>query len=106
MAFVISEDRTLDVVPLLRPRLAQKQIEAAVTEISTATLDNYHKPRLFLDEHRFYLNAGQCRLVNKALDRIESEPTEVGRIVIITARFEPHPAFNESYLKDEAASSG
>lgn len=102
MAFVISEDRTLDVIPLLRPRLARRQIENAVAGISTATFDNYHKFRSFLDENRFYLSAEQCRTVNEALDRIESEPTEVGRIVFITKRFESHPAFNESYLMDQA----
>lgn len=106
MAFVISEDRTLDVVPLLRPRVNKARIAEAVELIRQATLDNYHKPRSFLDEHRFYLDADQCRMVNESLDRIESEPTEVGRIVIITQRFVPHPAFNESYLKDGFANIG
>lgn len=99
MAFVISEDRTLDVVPLLRPRVDRTRIEAAVTAIGTATLENYHKPRAFLDDHRFYLNEEQCRIVNEALDRIENEPRELGRIVIVTERFIPHPAMNASYLK-------
>lgn len=99
MAFVISEDRTLDIVPLLRQRIERARIEAAVTMIGTATLENYHKPRAFLNDHRFYLNEEQCRVVNEALDRIESEPREVGRIVIVTERFSPHPAMNDSYLK-------
>lgn len=101
MAFVISEDRTLDVVPLLRPRMERAPIEEAVAAIASATLDNYHKPRSFLDDHRFYLNAEQCRVVNEALDRIEGEPRDVGQIVIVTRRFEPDPAMNESYLKDD-----
>jgi hypothetical protein len=100
MAFVISEDRTLDVVPLLRPRIDRVRIEAAVAALGTATLENYHKPRAFLDDLRFYLNEEQCQIVNEALDRIESEPREVGRIVIVTERFTPHPAMNVSYLKD------
>jgi hypothetical protein len=103
MAFVISEDRTLDVVPLLRPRLERNRIAAAVSEIEKATLDNYHKARSFLSEHRFYLNAEQCRVVNEALDRIESEPREVGQILLVTQRFEPHPAMNEAYLKEDSA---
>lgn len=106
MAFVISEDRTLDVVPLLRPRVEKTRITEALEAIRQATLDNYHHPRSFLDEHRFYLNADQCRIVNEALDRIENEPTEVGQIVLITPRFEPHPAFNDGYLEDAAASRG
>ncbi len=105
MAFVISEDRTLDVVPLLRPRLERGRIFAAVAEIEKATLETYHKARSFLDEHRFYLNAEQCRIINEALDRIESEPREVGRILLVTRRFEPHPAMNDGYLKEEVTSS-
>lgn len=99
MAFVISEDRTLDVVPLLRPRVDRTKIEAAVTAIGSATPKNYHKPRSFLDDHRFYLDEEQCRRVNEALDRIESDSRELGRIVIVTERFTPHPAMNASYLK-------
>lgn len=101
MAFVISEDRTLDVIPLHRPRLARSKIKEAVAEIAAATLDTFHKARSFLNENRFYLDADQCRIVNEALDRIESEPTEVGRIRFDTHRFEPHPAFDSSYLADD-----
>jgi hypothetical protein len=105
MAFVISEDRTLDVVPLLRPSVARARIADAVEQLRCATLDNCHKSRSFLDDHRFYLNAEQCRVVNEALDRIESEPTDVGRLVFTTSRFEPHPAFNETYLDNGDAST-
>ncbi|WP_308721322.1 diadenylate cyclase [Komagataeibacter xylinus] len=105
MAFVISEDRTLDVIPLHRPRVLRSRIEAAVAEIASATFNTFHKARSFLDEHRFYLDAEQCRIVNEALDRIENEPAEVGRIIIQTRRFEPHPAFDATYLlADDAVS--
>ena len=106
MAFVISDDRTLDVVPLSRPRVEKARIAEAVEAIRRATLDNYHKPRSFLDEHRFYLDSDRCRIVNEALDRIEGKPTEVGGLIFQTLRFEPHPAFNDSYLNDAAASGG
>lgn len=100
MAFVISEDRTLDVVPLLRPSVERSNIEQAVAGIATATKLTYYKFRAFLDDHRFYLNEEQCLTVNEALDRIEAEPTEMGKITIVTPRFKPHLAFNESYLKN------
>jgi hypothetical protein len=105
MAFVISEDRTLDVIPLHRPRVPRSRIEAAVAEIASATVDTFHKARSFLDEHRFYLDAEQCRIVNDALDRIENEPAEVGRIMFQTQRFEPHPAFDATYLSADDAVS-
>lgn len=100
MAFVISEDRTLDVIPLLRERVDRNLVEQAVAAISTATIDDYHKVRSFLAAHRFYVGAQQCSIVNKALDRIEGELREAGRIVLITPRFEPHPAMNDSYFID------
>lgn len=100
MAFVISEDRTLDVVPLLRPTVERRKIEQAVAGIASATRPTYNKFRVFLDDHRFYLNEEQCLTVNEALDRIEAEPTEMGKITIVTPRFKPHPAFDESYLKN------
>ena len=101
MAFVISEDRTLDVIPLLRPRVSRAAIQAAVEAISTATIEDFHDARNFLEKHRFYLDEAQCRIVNEALDRIENIPTEVGQILFETQRFEPHPAMNDSYLKDD-----
>jgi hypothetical protein len=99
MAFVVSEDRTVDVLPLLRPQMERDHLRDAVTKIANATLDDYHEARNFLDKKRFYLNAEQCILINEALDRIESEPREVGQIVILTPRFTPDPAMNDSFLK-------
>lgn len=98
MAFVVSEDRSVDVLPLLRPRVDRGLIAEAVAELATATHANFHAARSFLRRHRFYLNAEQCRVVNEALDRIENEPSEVGEILLLTPRFEPHPAFDETYL--------
>lgn len=100
LAVVVSDDRTVDVIPVLRPRIPRDAIAAAVEALEAATLDDYHKPRSWLDEHRFYLDADQCSRVNAALDRIENLPKDVGRIVIITERFQPHPAMNDSYFID------
>lgn len=100
MAFVVSEDRTVDIIPMLRPRISRNLIQEAVAQISNGTRESYFQARSFLDRHRFYLDADQCRIVNEALDRIEAEKTEVGEIKILTSRFEPHPAFDQSYLTD------
>lgn len=101
MAFVISEDRTLDVIPLLRPRVSRAAIQAAVEAISAATIEDFHDARNFLEKRRFYLDEAQCQIVNEALDRIENGPREVGQIILETPRFEAHPAMNDSYLKDD-----
>lgn len=59
MAIVVSDDRTVGVLPLLRPRVPRAEIEGALSDFSGATLENYHASRSFLDKHRLYLSAGQ-----------------------------------------------
>ena len=98
MAIVVSEDRTVDVLPLLRPRVPQADIERALSEFSVATLENYHATRSFLDKHRFYLSAEQCERANQALTRLDHLPKELGQIYIGTPHFTPHPEMNEGYL--------
>ncbi|MGF7152174.1 hypothetical protein FHS96_005843 [Sphingomonas zeicaulis] len=85
--------------------LPRSRIEAAVAEIASATLDTFHKARSFLDEHQFYPDAEQCRIVNEALNRIENEPAEVGQIIFQTQCIEPHPAFDATYLSADDAVS-
>lgn len=98
LAIVVSDDHIVDIIPLLRPRIARREIEVAISALEAATLDNYHQSRNWLDEYRFYLNDSECSRVNTALDRIENLPKDVGRIVIITERFKPNPVMNESYF--------
>lgn len=101
LAIVVSDDHTVDILPLLRPRIARQWIDEAISALESATLDDYHKPRNWLDENRFYLNESECIRVNAALDRIESLPKEVGSMVIITTRFEPNPEMCEKYFFPE-----
>lgn len=99
MAVVVSDDATLDIVPLLRPRVEAAAIERALTAYETATRDNYHLPRLFLDEHRFYLNPEQCDRANAAIMRLDAMPRELRVIYLGLDPFVPHPDMNESYLR-------
>jgi hypothetical protein len=98
MAIVYSDDRTLDVIPLLRPRVARAKIAAAVAELEAATTDTYHRARYFLDTHRFYLSPEQCAIANAAMKRIYATPAEVGEIRLSLRPFEPDPAMDDSYL--------
>lgn len=99
MAIVISDDATLDIVPLLRPRVEAALIERNLAAYETASLKNYYLPRLFLENHRFYLDAAQCERANAAIRRLDAMPREVGLIYIGLSTFEPNPEMNESYLK-------
>ncbi len=100
LAFIVSDDQTSDVVPLLRPRVSNAAIEEAIVALEAATLENYHGPRMFVRDHAFYLDAGRCDRVNAALARIRELPRELGRIVIIDQDLLPDPGFNPSYLTD------
>lgn len=100
LAIVVSDDRTVDIIPPLR-RLASRQvIERHVAVFESATLDNYHDSRNWLDGHRFYINADQCKRINAAIERLDNLPKEVGLIYLGTEKFEVHPEMDESYLID------
>jgi hypothetical protein len=101
LAVVFSDDRTFDIIPLLRPQIDRNEVGKRVNELEEATLENYHMPRLWLDEHRFYVSLEESERVNRALNRIENLPSEMGQMVIITARFKPDPEFNETYFLPE-----
>jgi hypothetical protein len=98
LAIVVSDDHTVDVLPLHRARISAKKLEDVVEQLERSTGDDYHKPRLYLSDHRFYLNQMLCDRVNRAIERIEAEPLELGEIRLSTAAFTPNPAFDESYL--------
>jgi hypothetical protein len=98
MAIVVSEDHTVDLIPLMPPQIKWADLESNISKLERATLDDYHKPRSWVDNHRFYLNASQCTRVNLALDRIEALPRDVGEILITTRRFEPDDQLDDSFL--------
>ena len=98
LAIVVSDDRTVDVLPLLRAQLRRSDVEKNVAALNLATLENYHAPRSWLDAHRFYLSGPQCATANQALDRIENLPTVMRQIVILTRRFVPDAEMNDSYF--------
>lgn len=98
LAIVVSDDKTVDVFPLLRPRIERAKITQAIEQLEQASEDNYYKPRNWLDEHRFYLNAEQCNRINAQLYRIDNLPREDFEIRFVGNNFEPHPDMDESYL--------
>lgn len=100
LAIVVSDDRTIDIIPMLRPLVSRSMIEQHVTRLENATIENFHDPRNWLDKHRFYLSLDQCSRVNNSLERLDNLPKVFGRIYFSTERFEVHPEMNESYLTD------
>lgn len=98
LAIVVSDDRTVDMIPMLRPRINRNEIIQVIDALELATTDNYHKPQNWLDEHRFYLDADMCERANNALQRVADIPNELFKIRWFTNRFEPHPEMNEGYF--------
>ena len=98
LAVIVSDDKTVDIVPRLRPRISLSEIEYNISLLEHATLEDLNQPRNWIDDHRFYFNEKQCVRVNDALDKIESSKSEVGQIRFITERLIPNKDMNSSYL--------
>ncbi|MDX4551730.1 hypothetical protein SGX74_17345 [Klebsiella pneumoniae] len=100
LAIVVSDDRTVDIIPQIKRLCSRSKIEQCVVTLEAATLDNYHDSRNWLNDHRFYINAEQCARINAVLDKLDAVPKEVGLIYFETKRFEVDPEMDESYLID------
>ena len=101
LAAVVSDDRTVDVIPVLRPRIRRNLVEEYVANLEASTVDNYHAAIGWLDKHRFYLDPSQCERVNAAQRRLDSEPREGGEIRVWRAAFEPDPQCTPDYFEPE-----
>ena len=101
MAIVFSDDRTVDIVPLLNPQIKKSEIEKHIVALEGATNDTYHAFQNWLDKHRFYLNEKQCDRINKALERLEHLPQRVGELRWIVSPFEPNCQLDDSYLLND-----
>ena len=98
LAIVVSDDRTVDIIPPLRRLVSRELLERHIATLEAAR--NYHDSRNWLDNHRFYINAEQCERVNIAMVKLDAHPREVGRIYLGTVTFEAHPEVDDSYLCD------
>lgn len=101
ICMVVSEDGHVDVLPRLRPQVGRSEIESRITLLRTQNIDNYHKTLNWLSDHRFYLKADECTIINTELARIRSVPMEVGELRIDIPPFTPHPGMNDSYYLPE-----
>lgn len=101
LAVVVSDDRTVDVIPILRPRARRMTVEEYVAKLEASTRDNYHPVISWLDEHRFYLDEAQCARVNAEMTRLNSEPRDVGEIRILREEFRPDPRCTADYFEPD-----
>jgi hypothetical protein len=101
LAMVFSDDRTVDIVPLLKPQIKKSEVEKYIAALENTSNDTYHASQNWLDNHRFYLNEKQCNRINKALKRLEALPQHVGEIRWIVSAFEPNSQLDESYFLND-----
>lgn len=98
LAFVVSDDQTLDIIPLLRIRMSQTKLEAAVQALEVATVNDFHQTRNFLFDHQFYLSEDQCARINVAMERLDELAMKDGQIVLKRGPFVPHPMMTNEYF--------
>ena len=103
LAVIVSDDRMVDVIPILRQRIKRSELAQAISRLETANSDNYHSVANWLKEHRFYLDQQQCSRINSSLKRIHDEPMEVGEIRLHWPEFTPDPDMDDSYFEGENA---
>ena len=99
----VSDDQTVDVIPVLPPRIKRSALGKAIAELETATADDYHSAITWLNRHKFYLNQEQCRRINAAIARIQKEPLEVAELRRVWKEFSPDPSLSDSYFESEDA---
>lgn len=95
MAIVISDDRTVDIVPLLEPQIRKSEIDKFIEEFECASVDTYHAAQNWLDKHRFYLGEKECLRINAVRSRLDKLPREVGEIRYIAPEFRANPDISE-----------
>ncbi len=101
LAVVVSDDHTVDVIPVLPLRIKRSDIDSAIEKLESATRHTCHPAINWLNHHRFYLNQEQCDQVNTTLKRIKSELLEAGEITMDWKLFSPHPDLDDSYFENE-----
>lgn len=98
LAIVISDDHTVDITPLLRLQIKSTDIELNISLLEKATLDNFHKPRSWIDDNRFYFNDEQCKRANLAIKRIDNLPRDDFEIHFTIQHLSPDPLMDDSYI--------
>lgn len=100
LAIVVSDDRTVDIFPRIRPRQSRNELAAQIAAFQTSTVDNYHGPMNWLSSRRFYLDEQQCAAINATLKRLDEVPREVNELRYVREPFLVSSEFDQSYLTD------
>ena len=103
MCIVISDDGYVNMMPAFRPQVRRSVVSKYIRLLKTQNIDSYQKSMNWLNDHRFYLTADECSVINNQLARIEQVPMEPYEIRLPIPKFTPDPAMDDSYYLPEQA---
>lgn len=102
---IVSEDGDVTLLPKLRSRVHQGEIEKAIRHLLESAHESPLRPRVYaealsaVEEFDFYLSQEQCDVVNEVVTQIEKVLDDEGRqIKFMRLPFRPHTAMNELYF--------
>jgi hypothetical protein len=98
LAIVVSEDRTVDLVPLLRPQISKHELEERIRAFEKASTDDYHADQSWLNARRFYIREPEAKRINSVLAALNALPREVGEIRYLVEPFQASSDADDSYF--------
>lgn len=104
---VVSDDGTLDLVPLLHPRLTRRQVDEVVQRfIDVASADEvdgelFARSYAAVRAWAFYLDAAQCDAINELFEAEQDRRFGSGGLRVMQAGLEPNPGLDDSYFIEE-----
>ena len=102
-----SSDGDITILPVLRPRRRQGDIETLVQRYETACSARPPRQQAIstaeqrINDVRFYLSAGQCTRINNARADLNAWRRANGEIQHITPDLTPDPGMNDSYWQPD-----
>jgi hypothetical protein len=100
LCVVVSEDGHVTMVPTLHPKIRHRELQRHIQLLQASGVETSYKVQLWLDKHRFYLNAEECEAVNRELARLEAAPQVDGERRFLVKRFTADVRMDASYYLD------
>lgn len=105
---VVSDDGTIDLVPLLRRRVTRRQVSEVVQRFVDVASADEVEGELFARSYdavrasAFYLDGRQCEVVNELYAAEQDRRFTSGGLRVMQARLEPNSQLDDSYFIDES----
>lgn len=107
VVIVVSDDGTIDLVPMLLPRVTRRAISEVVQRFVDVASAEDVDGELFARSYdavlavAFYLDTGQCETVNTLYEAEQRHRLASGGLQVLRPPLGPNPQMNESYFIEE-----